>query len=305
MGKHQIVVSAENNPYMGWQCKLFYFSCVTRLNQRPIIIVHETGKDWHPDFYDLAKAGCAVHSAPNYRTASCGDDLPGRNCPGSLIKAAEDCDGRDEFIVLCDPDMIFLRATDFLECLSAEFSSFMDYDRDHVEHARLRFGIQRDELDAKKQKLTVAVPYVVPTALASEFGREWVQAIDAFPSRAWENEQRLKRPAGSPIYGRRHVTMYAFGLAVVKLGLDVQVTHLIDHNYWPNEPARAPMIHYAYGDECWDKRNYFTDERASEVWEPQAKAAEGTILSEVLSQLRQARDFYRDPFQPIVTKSNW
>ena len=37
--------------------------------------------------------------------------------------------------------------------------------------------------------------------------------------------------------------MYAFGLALVKLGLDVQVTHLIDHNYWPNEPARAPMIH--------------------------------------------------------------
>ena len=154
MGKHQIVVSAENNPYMGWQCKLFYFSCVTRLNQQPIIIVHETGQDWHPDFYDLAKAGCAVHSAPNYRTASCGDDLPGRNCPGSLIEAAEVCDGREEFIVLCDPDMIFVRATDFLECLSAEFSSFMDYDRDHVEHARLRFGIQRYELDAKKQQLT-------------------------------------------------------------------------------------------------------------------------------------------------------
>ena len=37
--------------------------------------------------------------------------------------------------------------------------------------------------------------------------------------------------------------MFAFGLALVKLGLDVQVTHLIDHNYWPNEPARAPMIH--------------------------------------------------------------
>ena len=92
MGKHQIVVSAENNPYMGWQCKLFYFSCVTRLNQQPIIIVHETGRDWYPDFYDLARAGCAVHRAPNYRvTAACGDDLAWSQLSRLLIKAAEIC----------------------------------------------------------------------------------------------------------------------------------------------------------------------------------------------------------------------
>ena len=298
MSKHRIVVSTENNPYMGWQCKLFYFSCVTRLNQQPIVIVHETGRDWHPDFYDLVRAGCAVHSVPNYRTSACGDDLPGRNSAGSLIKAAEICAGRDELIVLCDPDMIFVRATEFLNCLSAEFSSFMDYDRDLVEEARLRFGIQRDELDAKKKKLTVAVPYVVPTRTASEFGRTWLQAIDAFPSRQWENDQRAIRPAGSPVYERRHVVMYAFGLTVVRLGLEIEVTHLTDHNYWPDEPVRAPMIHYAYGDERWNKRNYFTDEQAPGVWNPATKAAQGTILSEVLSQLRQAGEFYRNPYFP-------
>ena len=298
MGTHRIVVSAENNPYMAWQCKLFYFSCVTRLNQQPLIIVHETGRDLHPDFYDLARAGCAIHPAPNYRTAANGDDLPGRNCPGSLMKTAEICDGQDEFIVLCDPDMIFVRATDFLSCMSAEFSSFMDYDRDLVQEARLRFGIQRDELDAKKERLTVAVPYVVPTALAAEFGRTWLEAIDVFPSRQWENDQRLIRPPGSPVYERRHVVMYAFGLTVVKLDLEIEVTHLIDHNYWPDEPARAPIIHYAYGDERWNKRSYFTDEQAPAVWNPSAKAAEGTIFSEVLSQLRQAGEFYCDPYSP-------
>lgn len=296
MGKHQIVVSAENNPYMGWQCKLFYFSCVTRLNQQPLIIVHETEQDWHPDFYDLVRAGCAVQSAPNYRTSRSGDDLPGRNCPGSLLKAAGICDERDEFIVLCDPDMIFVHATNFLNCLSAEFSSFMDYDRDHVEEARVRLGIQRDELDAKKEELKAAVPYVIPKALAPEFGRTWLQAIDAFPSRAWEKERRFNRPPGSPVYERRHVIMYAFGLTVVKLGLDIEITHLTDHNYWPNEPVRSPMIHYAYGDDRWNKRNYFTDGQASDVWNPQLEAAEGTILSELLSQLGQAREFFRDPY---------
>ena len=174
----------------------------------------------------------------------------------------------------------------------------MDYDRDLVEEARLRFGIQRDELDAKKEKLTVAVPYVVPTVLASEFGGTWLQAIDAFPSRQWENDQRSIRPPGSPVYERRHVVMYAFGLTVVKLGLEIEVTHLIDHNYWPDETVRAPMIHYAYGDERWNKRNYSADDQARAVWNPETEAAEGTILNEILSQLRQAGEFYRNPYFP-------
>ena len=295
MDKHRIVVSAENNAYMAWQCKLFYFSCVTRQNHQPIVIVHDTGRDWHPDFYDLAKAGCAVHSASNYRTSGGGDDLPGRNHPGSLIAAAEICGGQTGFIAICDPDMIFVRATNLLDCLSAEFSSFMDYDQDYVEKARLRFGVEREELDAKKEKLTVAVPYVVPTPLAAKFGRTWLQAIDAFPTRTEENDQIFSRSPGRPVK-RRHVVMYAFGLTVVKLGLEIEVTHLTDHNYWPDEQLRASMIHYAYGDERWNKRNYFTDEQIRSVWHPEANAADRTILSEVLSQLRQAGEFYRDPY---------
>ena len=297
MTQHRIVVSAENNPYMAWQCKLFYFSCVTRLNQQPLMIVHDSGTEWCADFYDLVRAGCAVYPAANYRRSANGDDLPGRNAPGSLIKAAEICAGRDEFIALCDPDIIFVRSTDFLNCLSAEFSSFMDYDQEHVAEARVRFGIQRDELDAKKEKLGVAVPYVIPTTLASEFGHTWMQAIDVFSPRK-ENDQSFGGPPGSPTYKRRHVVMYAFGLAVVKLGLEIEVTHVVDHNYWPDEPVRAPIIHYAYGDERWNKRNYFTPEQTSRVWDPEVKAAEGTILSEVLSQLRQAGLFYRNPYFP-------
>jgi hypothetical protein len=297
MAKHRIVVSAENNPYLAWQCKLFYFSCVTRLKQQPLIIVHDSGAQWCSDFYDLVRAGCPVYPAPNYRTAPNGDDLPGRNAAGSLIKAAEICAGRDEFITLCDPDMIFVGAPDFLGCLSAEFSSFMDYDRELVQEARGRFGIQREELDAKKEKLGVAVPYVVPTTLAAEFGRTWMDAIDVFPSRK-ENEERFNGPPDAPLFKRRHIVMYAVGLAVVKLGLEMEITHFVDHNYWPDEPVRSAIIHYAYGDERWDKRDYFTAEQTATVWTTTAQAAEGTILGEVLSQLRQAGDFYRNPYFP-------
>lgn len=297
MAKHRIVVSAENNPYMAWQCKLFYYSCVTRLKQQPLVIVHASGAKWCPDFYDLVRAGCQVFPAPSYRTAANGDDLPGRNAPGSLILAAELCAGRDEFIALYDPDIVFVRPFDFLNCLSAEFSSFMDYDRELVQEARRRFGIQREELDAKKDKLTVAVPYVVPTTLAADFGRTWLEAIDVFPSRK-ENEEKFNGPPDAPTYERRHVVMYAVGLTALKLGLEMEVTNLMDHNYWHDEPVRAPMIHYAYGDERWNKRDYFTERESTEVWSPAVHAADGTILGEIISQLRQARDFYRNPYFP-------
>ena len=104
---HQIVVSAENNAYLGWQCKLFYYSCVTRTNHQPVIIVHESESDWHPDFRDLAKAGCRIYPAPGYRGRPFRDEYPPRNTAGSLMRAAELFAGDNSLIVLCDPDMIF------------------------------------------------------------------------------------------------------------------------------------------------------------------------------------------------------
>lgn len=92
--------------------------------------------------------------------------------------------------------------------------------------------------------------------------------------------------------------MYAFGLTVVKLGLEIEVTRLTDHNYWPEEQVRAPMIHYAYGDERWNKRRYWTDEGASAVWQPPEDQPRGTILGELLAQIREAREFYRDVYFP-------
>jgi hypothetical protein len=278
MGKHRIVVSAENNPYMGWQCKLFYFSCVTRLNQQPIIIVHDSGRKWYPGFYDLVKAGCAVYPAPSFRVNGSGDDYAARNTPGSLIQAAQCFAGQDGFIVLCDPDMIFTRAVEFPEILSGEFSSLMDYDLDSVSEALGQLGIEHETLDLRKDTLRCSVPYVIPVGQAHELGTTWLHAIDALSPRRWED------------------VMYAFGLALVKLGLKLNITRLADTNYWPDEKVSAPIIHYAYGDDRWTKRDYFTVEQAEAVWQTREEATEGTILDEVLTQIRQAGDFYHDPY---------
>jgi hypothetical protein len=275
---HQIVVSAENNAYMGWQCKLFYYSCVTRMNHHPIIIVHDSGADWHPDFYDLAKAGCGIYPARNYRVDSYGNDYACRNHPGSLMRAADLLDGQDLLIVLCDPDMIFVRRAEFPGVLSGEFSSFMNYDRDFVTDALVKLGIKRETLDSQKDSLGCSVPYIVPVKHARELGTRWLETVDAFYPRRWED------------------VMYAFGLAVLKLGLELNVTHLADHNYWPDEKNNAPIIHYAYGDERWNKRCYWKYEEAPKVWSPPDGAAPGTIRGELFAQIREAGDFYRDVF---------
>jgi hypothetical protein len=285
-GKHQIVVSAENNAYTAWQCKLFYYSCVTRLQHQPIVVVHDSGRELHRDFHDLAKAGCAIHPAPGYRFHGRGDDYACRNTPGTLMYAGRELT-QHQLIVLCDPDMIFTGPVSFPEKLSCEFSSFMNYGRDFVSEALRQVGLEREALDRASDTLRGCVPHVVPAGVAHELGATWLETIDAFMPRRWED------------------VMYAFGLAAVKLGLQVQLTHLVNHNFWPDAKVTAAIIHYAYGDERWTKRNYFRDDHMSDLWNPTARAEEGTILGEILAQIREAAEFYREPsFAPaLVTKS--
>lgn len=277
-GKHQIIVSAENNAYTGWQCKLFYFSCVTRLHRQPIIIVHDSGGEWHPDFHELARAGCTLQRAPNYRHHGKGDDYAPRNTAGTLIHAAELC-AENEFIILCDPDMIFTGAMQFPEVLSGDFVSYLNYDKEFIPAAMNNGGITRDLTLVEKESLRCGVPYVIPTRQAREIGGAWLAAADAFSHRRWED------------------IMYAFGLAVMQLGLKVDLTHFATHNFWPDENLKAPIIHYCYGDERWTKRDYFKDEQVRDLWTARTDAAEGSILEELLKQIREAGEFYRDPLK--------
>jgi Tfp pilus assembly protein PilE len=78
--------------------------------------------------------------------------------------------------------------------------------------------------------------------------------------------------------------------------LELNITRLADTNYFPDEKVRAAIIHYAYADERWYKRHYFTFEQAATVWDPVVEATAGSILDEIMTQIRQAGDFYRDPF---------
>jgi hypothetical protein len=130
-------------------------------------------------------------------------------------------------------------------------------------------------INAQREELLCGVPYVIPVADATRIARAWMEAINAFD------------------VPRRGDMMHAFGLAVLKLGMRVTLTHLIDHNYWQQEALTRDVIHYCYGDRDWDKRHYFYEAQAPRVWEARADAAPGSVLSEILAQLREAREFYR------------
>ena len=272
---HLIIVSAENNPYMAWQCKLFHFSCMSRLKQSPVIIVHETGAQaLHRGFQEITKTRGRVQPAPSYKLTAQGDIYPPRNTPGTLLHAAEMYGAECGFLVLCDPDMIFVRPPEFPATLSGDFCSYMNYELDCVEVARKALGISRELIDEQKEALRCGVPYVIPINDARPLAEAWIEAIDAFPARKWED------------------VMYAFGLAVVKLGLKAWLTRMAESNYWPDERVRADAIHYCYGDETWSKRHYFRQEQARSVWQPRVESPAGTVLGEILLQLREAEKFY-------------
>jgi hypothetical protein len=272
--RQHIVVSAENNPYLAWQCKLFHYSCVSRLKQTPLFMVHERERDWQPDFKDIVNSGGKVRGAPAYRTTKGGYNYSPRNTAGTLLHAATIGYNRDDFIVLCDPDMIFVRQATFLKRLAAEHYSYLDCKPEVVEAAQ-KLGISEVVLKKRSREVSCGVPYVVPVAQARELAEAWLEAIDSFTP------------------GRLEISMYSFGLAVMKLGLKLVLTGLVTTNYRQLDPIKtADIIHYCYGNDVWDKRHYFTDRMAAKVWHPSAKTRSGTVLGEIVSQLHEAREFY-------------
>jgi len=277
---YRVVVSAEDNPYVEWQVKLFYYSCVTRLRTQPLIIVHEMAGGSRPYFKDVLRAGGIIRRAPSFSVTGWGDTYLPRNTAGTLLHAADACDGRDEFIVLCDPDMLFVREPVFPPRLAGDFHPFMDYSTPDVVEAVRRLGIPQARLDSYGDALKCGVPYVIPVDVARPLAERWMDALDAFPPRRW-------------IDG-----MYAFVLAAASLDLDLSVNRTVAFNCTPARPLQGDIIHYSYPDESWNKRDYLTEEQARGVWRPALTPPGGTVMAEVVAQIREAREFYRDPFFP-------
>jgi hypothetical protein len=276
-GGHRVLISAENNAYMAWQCQLLHYSCVTRLGRTPLIVVHgPPDAPLSPGFRAIIRAGGLVRRAPDYGVTAAGAEYPPRNTPATLLHAAEMNYFDDEFFVLCDPDIIFVREPAFAETLAADhYPLALDFGHRDVRAAARRYGVSPDALS--RPKLLCGVPHVIPAADAARLAAAWIEAVDSFGrSRLWE------------------ISMYAFGFAVLKLGMGLRLTRLSCFNNRSRDPLPpgASVIHYCLGDRLWTKRRYWAEADAPHVWETAAAAPGGTVLGEILSQLRAARNFY-------------
>lgn len=269
------MVSAENIPYMAWQAKLFHFSCVTRLKRVPTIVVHESGQQWHPYFLDVVNAGGTVLAAPSYGMTEDGRAYPPRNTAGTLLRAADIPWGRDDFCVLCDPDMLFVRPPKFPQALSGDTYDYLDYLEAAVQKAASRMGVTLDMIAAQREELRCGAPYVIPAIDMHGLATAWLEAIDAFPPACYI------------------ASMYGFGIAALKLGMNVIRTRMVATNHEPNAPLTADVIHYCYGDDSWNKRQFMSQETVARVWDPCVTPTEGTVLEEILLQIHEAREFYR------------
>lgn len=276
MATHRFVVSAENNPFFGWQCKLFYYSCVTRLGIQPLFLVHDTGRPWEPEFYELVRAGATVKMVPSYII----DERLCRNVAGALLHASQLCADAD-FIVLCDPDMLFVRSLSFPATLAGNFYSYLDFGQSVVQRTAEKLGLQRELRQRRDPQLCCGPPYVIPVLDARRLAENWLQAVDAFPQRSFE-EMWMD-------------IMYAFGFAVLKLGLRVRLIDFVDTNTKPRARLRHDMVHYCDGNDGWDKRDFLRRNQVGEVWDPRIKAAKGRVLEEIFRQIKEAKAFYTDP----------
>ncbi len=275
--RHRLVVSAENGAYQAWQCKLFYFSSVTRLKHQPIFIVHANGSPWHSDFHDLIRAGAIIRTAPSYIA---GNGIQSRNCPGSLLEAVPLLRS-DELIVLCDPDMVFVSRPELPSVLAGCYYSYLDYEKPAVYAAARKLHLTQRAIRERHRELVCGTPYILPAEMAREIGLTWLQAFDSFTLEDREDNTWLD-------------IMYAFGLAVLKLNLRVKVFDAVNMDSPPECMLTRKIIHYCVGDNSWDKRWYRTENTIARLWEPPFVADEGTVLSELFSQMRDTPKFYRD-----------
>lgn len=273
---YEIVVSAENSPYIAWQTQLFCFSALTRLGRRPTVVVHRSAAHLLAEFETIKNWGCPVIEAPQFRIHSKGD-YPPRNEPGSLLTLAGLPEFKPDHVLFCEPDMLFVKPPNYTAELSGEHYTYLDYTQKRICDVAHKFGMVHC-LRELNQTSAIGVPYIIPTSVLPKIARRWMEVLDCFEELKWID------------------IMYAFGLSLVVEGLAAKTTHFMTDNYDPLKRLDHNIIHYCYGDWRWNKRA-FQDGRSplASAPTPSRKGLTGSVLGEILSQIGQARGYSQLP----------
>lgn len=292
MPRHEIVVSTENNHYMAWQAMLFHFSCVTRLGRPPIVMVHTQDEPLLADFERIRATGGLVQIAPNYRDLN-GVSYPPRNTAGSLRHVETDAD----YIVLCDPDMLFLQPLPFEELtlserqISFDFCGYLDPDsavyQPTLDNICRAAGL--DPILLRQPVVDGGVPHVIPTRWQRPLSDAWFELMELFPSIHPEGHDKPHKDWLT--------TMWALVMATHRLDLEPVMTKLCVTNCYEDWPlpslddAGPKVLHYCYGGPRFDKRRF------DKPWDANAFPRnlpddDDSIAGAIRRQLCEAREFF-------------
>lgn len=300
----EIVVSTENNHYMVWQAMLFHASCMRHLGQAPIVMVHQhAGDSLLPGFQQIQATGGRVQTAPDFRQVD-GVNYPPRNTAASLKYVQTDAD----FIVLCDPDMIFLQSPPWANLglterqVSFEAVGYLNPDveiyQPAVNDSARRAGV--DPAGLRNPAFNGGVPHVIPRKHQQRLSQHWLEIMELFPNvPPAPLDDPGARPRGCHIGPQKDwlCTMWALAMACLRLDLEpIQTRYCITTQNGgrplPEVTSGGPcMIHYCYQDYGFGKHSYDTEESArATVWNQPED--DGTVCGKIRSQLRDACEFY-------------
>jgi hypothetical protein len=270
-----IIVSAENRPYLAWQTRLFCHSALTRLNQAPIVVVHDTSGPLLLDFVSLQRIGCRVVRAPSFARTPHGTLYPARNAVGTLFVASTAGIVTKDHLLFCEPDLLFVEPPAFEGPLSTCFYKYVEYDSERIRVVLKAFGI-----DARVEELSthsrMGVPYFMSMDVAERLARRWFEVLDTFHPVEWIDP------------------MPAFGIAAMLEGIRPRTMRALTTNTDHARPLTVPIIHYCNGDAIWDKRRYMGHETPLTVPDAELPVGQpGTVLEEMMRQVREARRFYQ------------
>ncbi len=273
----QVVVSSENNSYMAWQTQLFCFSALTRLGKHATVVVHRNGGPLRPEFETVRSWGCRVIGAPRYSAHPRGA-YPPRNEIGSLLTIAAHPDFRNGHVLFCEADMLFVKAPKYSGELSGEHYGYLDYGQTRVEAVARKFGVTASPEELNRA-YGIGVPYLIPGPLLPRIADRWLEVLDSFEELDWID------------------VMYAFGLALSVESLPVGTTRLMADNRDPVKKLHGSVIHYCYGDARWGKRSFRNGDSPLSPLSPvpPTRGLSGTVLGDILHQIRQARAYSRFP----------
>jgi len=284
---YEIVASTENAPYLLWQALLFHASCVETQGTAPTIVVHGDGP-LLPGFRALGELGARIITAPSYRMSD-GVEYTCRNTAGSLLEARHE----RPWTLICDPDFVFLeplpkKAESLCDgrAVSWDFVSYMqvgDFNRRWLAESCRERGI--DPARVEEVRAGGVVPNLVRADIHGELAPRWVSAVDTLV--------RVARRDGEVPW----VTIaWGFALAAWEMDLDLALTRLTDTTHGgataPETSLTAPILHYCYGDQTFDKRRHRGADSAAAVWTLDAHGS--SVSAGFVRRLHAARDWYRE-----------